>query len=47
MKRIGIDIDGCLTDVYKWYLTNGKEYNSSRGKKLINKNGYDPVEMFN
>ena len=47
MKRIGIDIDGCLTDVYNWYLTNGKEYASSIGKKLINKNGYDPVEMFN
>ena len=47
MKRIGIDIDGCLTDVYNWYLKNGKEYASSIGKKLINKNGYDPVEMFN
>ena len=47
MKRIGVDVDGCLTDVYNWYLKNGKEYASNIGKKLINKNGYDPIEMFN
>lgn len=47
MKRISVDVDGCLTDVYNWYLKNGKEYASNIGKKLINKNGYDPIEMFN
>lgn len=47
MKRIGVDVDGCLTNVYNWYLKNGKEYASNIGKKLINKNGYDPIEMFN
>lgn len=38
MKNIGIDIDGCLTDVYNWYLKNGEEYYNSINKKLVNKN---------
>ena len=46
MKRIGIDIDGCLTDVYNWYLKNGYEYAKSIGKTLINENGYDAMEMY-
>ena len=46
MKRIGIDIDGCLTDVYNWYLEHGLEYAKSIGKSLININGYDPIEMY-
>ena len=44
--KIGIDIDGCLTDVYSWYLKNGKEYANKIGKKLVNKNGYDAMEMY-
>ena len=47
MKRIGIDIDGCLTDVYNWYLKNGEIYANSIGKKLVNQNGYDAMEMYN
>ena len=46
MKRIGLDIDGCLTDVYNWYLKNGEVYAKTLGKKLINKNGYDAMEMY-
>lgn len=46
MKRIGIDIDGCLTDVYNWYLKNGYEYAKGIGKELINENGYDAMEMY-
>ena len=44
--KIGIDIDGCLTDVYSWYLKNGKEYANKIGKKLVNKNGYDAMKMY-
>ncbi len=46
MKRIGIDIDGCLTDVYNWYLKNGYEYAKGIGKSLVNVNGYDAMEMY-
>ncbi len=47
MKRIGIDIDGCLTDVYSWYLKNGAEYANTIGKNLVNEAGYDAMEMYN
>lgn len=46
MKKIGIDIDGCLTDVYSWYLRNGFLYAKTIGKDLINENGYDAMEMY-
>lgn len=46
MKRIGIDIDGCLTDVYNWYLKNGYEYAKGIGKSLVNEKGYDAMEMY-
>ena len=47
MKRIGIDIDGCLTDVYNWYLKNGLDYAKSIDKNLVNEKGYDAMEMYN
>lgn len=40
MKRIGVDVDGCLTNVYNWYLKNGKEYASKVCKELIEE-GYE------
>lgn len=46
MKRIGIDIDGCLTDVYSWYFKNGSEYAKTVGKGLVNENGCDAKEMY-
>ncbi|MBR4262951.1 MAG: hypothetical protein IKQ35_06275 [Bacilli bacterium] len=46
MKKIGIDIDGVLTDVYNWYLINGKKYADSLGKSLVNEKGYDAKEMY-
>ena len=46
MKKIGIDIDGVLTDVYNWYLVNGKIYAASLGKTLINEKGYDAKQMY-
>ena len=46
MKKIGIDIDGVLTDVYNWYLINGREYAKSIDKHLINDKAYDARGMF-
>lgn len=45
--RIGIDIDGVLTDIEQWQLDYGskvvfKQYN----KGIVNSNGYDIKEIF-
>ncbi len=47
MKKIGVDIDGCLTEVYSGYLKNGADYAKTIVKSLVNKNGYDAKEMYN
>lgn len=44
--RIGIDIDGVLTDIEQWQLDFGGEYFSKLNKSVINKNGYEISEIF-
>ena len=45
--RIGIDIDGVLTDIEKWQLDVGSKYFYEKyGKALINPDSYDTKEMF-
>lgn len=38
--RIGIDIDGVLTDIEQWQLDFGGKYFSVFGKSVANKNEY-------
>lgn len=45
--RIGIDIDGVLTDIEQWQLDFGGKYFSAFGKSVVNKNGYEITEIFN
>ncbi len=44
--RIGIDIDGVLTDIEQWQLDFGGKYFSKLNKSVINKNGYEICEIF-
>lgn len=45
--RIGIDIDGVLTDIERWQLDYGsKYYYENFGKDIINSKGYDTPEIF-
>ena len=44
--RIGIDIDGVLTDIEQWQLDVGGKYFSAKGKKVQNPNGYEISEIF-
>ncbi len=44
--RIGIDIDGVLTDIEQWQLDYGGKYFSELGKSVINKDGYEITEIF-
>lgn len=46
--RIGIDIDGVLTDIEQWQLDYGSKVFFEQYKKSIsNSNGYDIKEIFN
>ena len=45
--RIGIDIDGVLTDVEQWQLDFGGNFFSKFNKNVINKDGYEIAEIFN
>lgn len=46
--RIGIDIDGVLTDIERWQLDYGsKYYYETYGKTIMNSKGYDTTEIFN
>ena len=46
--RIGIDIDGVLTDIEKWQLDYGsKFYYENYNKEIINPKGYETNEIFN
>lgn len=45
--RIGIDIDGVLTDVEQWQLDFGGKFFSKFNKNVINKDGYEIAEIFN
>lgn len=45
--RIGIDIDGVLTDIEQWQLDVGGKFFSKFNKSVINKDGYEITEIFN
>lgn len=44
--RIGIDIDGVLTDIEQWQLDVGGRFFSKFNKSVINKDGYEITEIF-
>ena len=46
MVRIGIDIDGVLTDIEKWQLEVGSKYFEKYNKKIVNNKGYEISEIF-
>ena len=45
--RIGIDIDGVLTDIEQWQLDCGGKYFSKFNKSVVNKDGYEITKIFN
>ena len=45
--RIGIDIDGVLTDIEQWQLDVGGKFFSKFNKSVTNKDGYEITEIFN
>ena len=45
--RIGIDIDGVLTDIEQWQLDVGGKFFSKINKGVANKDGYEITEIFN
>ena len=45
--RIGIDIDGTLTDIEKFQLDFGSKFFSEYNKFIVNPNGYESAEVFN
>lgn len=44
--RIGIDIDGVLTDIEQWQLDCGGKFFSQYNKSIRNKDGYEITEIF-
>lgn len=44
--RIGIDIDGVLTDFERWQLDTGSKFFSKYNKTIVNHNGYTVREVF-
>lgn len=45
--RIGIDIDGVLTDIEQWQLDCGGKFFSKLNKSVVNKDSYEITEIFN
>ena len=45
--RIGIDIDGVLTDIEQWQLDVGGKFFSKFNKSVLNKDGYEITGIFN
>ena len=46
--KIGIDIDGVLTDIEQWQLDYGSKFVFEQYHKgIINSEGYDIEEIFN
>ena len=46
--RIGIDIDGVLTDIEQWQLDIGsKKIFENYNKEIVDAKGYDLKEIFN
>lgn len=44
--RIGIDIDGVLTDIEQWQLDYGGKFFSKFNKSVVNKDGYEIITIF-
>ena len=44
--RIGIDIDGVLTDIEQWQLDVGGKFFSKYNKSVVNRDGYEITEIF-
>lgn len=44
--RIGIDIDGVLTDFEKWQLEVGSKFFIKYNKNIVNSSGYDSKDVF-
>lgn len=44
--RIGIDIDGVLTDIEQWQLDYGGKFFSKFNKSVVNKDEYEISEIF-
>lgn len=44
--RIGIDIDGVLTDIEQWQLDYGGKFFSKFNKSVVNKDKYEISEIF-
>lgn len=44
--RIGIDIDGVLTDIEQWQLDVGGKFFSKYYKSVVNNEGYEITEIF-
>ena len=44
--RIGIDIDGVLTDLEQWQLDFGEKFFSKYNKRVVNRDGYETHEIF-
>ena len=44
--RIGIDIDGVLTDIEQWQLDFGEKFFSKYNKRVVNRDGYETREIF-
>lgn len=45
--KIGIDIDGVLTDFEKWQLEVGSKFFIKYNKNIVNPDGYDSDTVFN
>lgn len=45
--RIGIDIDGVLTDIEQWQLDCGGKFFTKFNKSVVNNYGYEITEIFN
>ena len=44
--RIGIDIDGVLTNIERWQLDYGGKFFSKFNKSVVDRNGYEIKEIF-
>ena len=47
MLKIGIDIDGVLTDIEQWQLDYGSKFFSKYNKSIVKRDAYEITEIFN
>lgn len=45
--KIGIDIDGVLTDIEQWQLDYGSKFFSKYNKSIVKRDAYEITEIFN